>query len=84
MVESNCTYKAGLYCRLSSDDGLARDSSSILTQKMMLEKYCKENDLVVSDVYVDDGYSGLNFNRPSFNRLINDIESKILMIILIP
>ena len=76
MLESNCTYKAGLYCRLSSDDGLAQDSSSILTQKMMLEKYCKENDLVVSDVYVDDGYSGLNFNRPSFNRLINDIESK--------
>lgn len=76
MLESNCTYKAGLYCRLSSDDGLAQDSSSILTQKMMLEKYCKENDLVVSDVYVDDGYSGLNYNRPSFNRLINDIESK--------
>ena len=76
MLESNCTYKAGLYCRLSSDDGLTQDSSSILKHKMMLEKYCKENDLVVSDVYMDDGYSGLNYNRPSFNRLINDIESK--------
>lgn len=67
MICENNMYKAGLYCRLSSDDGLAQDSSSISTQKMMLEKYCKENTLVISDGYVDDGYSGLNYNRPSFN-----------------
>lgn len=75
-------YKAGIYARLSSDDGTIGDSSSIQTQKLMLEKYCKEQGFTIYDYYVDDGYSGLNFNRPSFQRLITDIESgKINLVI---
>jgi DNA invertase Pin-like site-specific DNA recombinase len=76
MKEKNYVYKAGLYCRLSSDDGNGTESSSIETQKMMLKKYCIENDFFILDVYVDDGYSGLNYDRPAFNRLLDDIEKK--------
>ena len=75
-------YRVGLYCRLSSDDGNVGDSGSIITQKMILEKYCEENNLQIIDTYVDDGFSGLNYNRPSFQRLISDIEiGRINMVI---
>ena len=69
-------YRAGIYCRLSQDDGQTGDSSSIQTQKYMLEKYCDEQGFQINDFYVDDGYSGLNFNRPDFQRLLNDIDAK--------
>ena len=75
-------YNTGIYCRLSSDDGNQGDSSSIQTQKLMLEKHCKEQGFTIYDYYVDDGFSGLNFNRPSFQRLLTDIESgKINLVI---
>lgn len=67
-------YKAAIYCRLSKDDEQKGDSVSIETQKMMLTKYCREQSIEIFDTYVDDGYSGLNFNRPSFKRLIQDLE----------
>lgn len=68
-------YSVGIYCRLSKDDIGSGDSSSILSQKAMLEKYVHDNGWTVSDYYVDDGYSGTNFNRPDFQRMIDDIES---------
>lgn len=67
-------YKAAIYCRLSKDDEQKGDSVSIETQKMMLTKFCREQSIEIFDIYVDDGYSGLNFNRPSFKRLIQDLE----------
>ncbi len=67
-------YKAAIYCRLSKDDEQKGDSVSIETQKMMLTKYCRDQTIEIFDIYVDDGYSGLNFNRPSFKRLIQDLE----------
>ena len=67
-------YKAAIYCRLSKDDEQCGDSVSIETQKMMLTKFCREQAIEIFDIYVDDGYSGLNFNRPSFKRLIQDLE----------
>lgn len=70
----NDTYKAAVYCRLSKDDEQNGDSVSIETQKMMLTKYCNDQMIDIFDIYVDDGYSGLNFNRPSFKRLIQDLE----------
>ncbi len=75
-------HKTAIYCRLSSDDGTNTDSSSIQTQKLMLEKYCKEQGFLISDIYVDDGYSGLNFNRPAFQRLVSDIESKKINLVI--
>ena len=70
------TYKAAIYCRLSKDDEQSGDSVSIETQKMMLTKYCVEHDIEIYNIYVDDGYSGLNFNRPAFKRLIQDLEER--------
>lgn len=67
-------YKTAIYCRLSQDDGQEGDSSSIQTQKMMLKQYAQDNGFVIHDIYVDDGYSGLNFERPAFQRMLQDIE----------
>ena len=67
--------RTALYCRLSKDDMVQGDSESIKTQKAMLTQYAKEHSFLVAEVYVDDGFSGLNFDRPSFNRMLDDIEA---------
>ena len=67
-------YNTALYMRLSRDDELQGESSSITTQRMMLRRYADENNLTVYDEYVDDGYSGTNFDRPAFQRMLRDIE----------
>lgn len=67
--------RAALYCRLSKDDMMQGDSESIKTQKAMLTQYAKEHGFVVVEIYVDDGWSGLNFERPDFNRMLDDIEA---------
>ena len=69
-------YNVGLYIRLSKEDGEKRESESITNQKSLLLQYVKENNLKVYDIYIDDGFSGTNFDRPAFKRLISDIESK--------
>ena len=82
MNNEQTIYNAALYCRLSKDDEQAGESVSIGTQKIILEKFCKENGFSVRGVYVDDGYSGLNFDRPDFQRMIGDIEDgKINLVI---
>ena len=63
-----------LYCRLSRDDGQDGDSNSVANQKRMLSKYAKESNLGNTRYYVDDGYTGTNFRRPSFQKLLEDIE----------
>ena len=68
-------YNVGIYCRLSLDDGSIGESGSIRTQKMMLGKYCKDNRYTIKEVYIDDGYSSLNFDRPAFKQLLLDIET---------
>jgi len=68
-------YKVAIYCRLSKDDGKVTDSSSIQTQRDMLTRYVREQGWIISDYYVDDGYSGLTFERPDFKRMIADIEN---------
>ncbi len=67
-------YSAAVYCRLSKDDEQAGESVSIETQKMMLEGFCHERGFSIYEIYADDGYSGLNFNRPAFTRLLEDID----------
>ena len=69
------TYNTALYLRLSRDDELQGESNSISTQRMMLRKYAEQNNLKIVDEYVDDGCSGTNFDRPSFKRMIDDIEN---------
>ena len=63
-----------LYCRLSRDDNTDRESNSIANQKKMLQAYAKENHMGNTKFYVDDGYTGTNFNRPGFQELLDDIE----------
>ena len=64
-----------LYCRLSRDDELQGDSNSIVNQKAILSKYAKENHFSNPQFFVDDGYSGTNFNRPSWSELLERIEN---------
>ena len=63
-----------LYCRLSRDDELQGDSNSIVNQKNILSKYAKENGFKNLQYFVDDGFSGTNFSRPSWNDLIALVE----------
>lgn len=67
-----------LYARLSSDDELQGDSNSIIHQKQILETYAAEHALGNCQFYVDDGFSGTNFDRPDFQRMITDIENDIV------
>ena len=69
------TYTTALYLRLSRDDELQGESNSIATQRMMLRKYAEQNHFNIVDEYIDDGFSGTNFERPSFKRMISDIEN---------
>lgn len=72
-----------LYVRLSQDDGTQGDSDSITNQKAMLEKFARENKLYNTRFFVDDGYSGTNFNRPGFQEalgLINNGEVKTFVV----
>ena len=64
-----------LYCRLSLEDGRENESMSISNQKLMLKDYAEKNGMFQYEYYVDDGYTGRNFNRPSFQRMIADIEA---------
>ena len=63
-----------LYCRLSQEDELKGDSNSIQNQRAILEKYAKDNGFENIEVFVDDGYSGVSFNRPDFQRLLEMME----------
>ena len=65
-MQNQIRYRAGLYLRLSKDDDQAGESFSIGTQRSILMDYCQSNQYEVSNIYIDDGYSGMNFDRPGF------------------
>lgn len=75
MVQSK--YIAACYCRLSKDDAQDGTSVSIETQQKILADYCNAHDIEVYDDYCDDGWSGTNFARPNFERMISDMENSI-------
>jgi len=72
-----------LYCRLSRDDGTDNDSNSILNQKKLLQKYAKEHGFENTRNYVDDGYTGTNFNRPGFQKLLEDIDMGYVSVVIV-
>ena len=75
--------RAAIYCRLSKDDDdKDGDSASIQNQRDMLEQYCAVKGWEVVAVYQDDGYTGLNMNRPDFMRMIKAIERRQIDIVL--
>ena len=78
-IKNNKKYNYGgdvtaLYARLSKDDDLVGDSNSIVHQKEILAKYAKEHGFSNCEFYIDDGFSGTNFNRPDFQRMMADAE----------
>ena len=73
-----------LYCRLSRDDNLEGDSNSIQNQKLILQKYADENGFQNTRFYVDDGYSGANFNRPAFEQMMDDMSNGDIAVITFP
>jgi len=75
MNRKNSELVTALYCRLSIDDGTDNESMSISNQKSLLSDYAEKNGYPNYRFYVDDGYTGRNFNRPAFKRLIEDIEA---------
>lgn len=82
IMQENKNYIAGLYCRLSKDDEQSGESISIGTQKSILADYCADHGYEIHKTYIDDGYSGLNFSRPGFLELLEDIHrGKINMVI---
>ena len=74
---------AGIYSRLSQDDGNTGESGSIQTQKTLLTQYCKEHHIPIGDYYCDDGWSGTNFDRPDFKRMLDDIEAGKINVVIV-
>ena len=68
-------YNTALYMRLSRDDESYGDSVSIETQRTILRRFAEENNLHVVGEYIDDGWSGTNFDRPNFQRMMQDVEA---------
>ena len=77
------TYNVGIYCCLSNDDERDGESVSIENQKLLLQNYVRQRGWNEVDVYIDDGYSGTNFNRPGVQRLIEDAKAKRINLILV-
>ena len=73
----NEKYKVAGYLRLSQEDGDKDVSDSIVSQKNIIDTKVKElgNDFYIVDYYIDDGYTGLNTDRPNFQRMIKDVEN---------
>ena len=76
-------WKVGIYCRLSREDELEDESKSITNQREMCINYCIKNKLNIIDEYIDDGISGSTDNRPSFKRMLKDIENKKINMVIV-
>ena len=72
-----------LYCRLSRDDEHSGDSNSIVHQKEILSAYAEKRGFGNARFYVDDGYSGTNFNRPDFLRMMDDVNNGLVGTIIV-
>ena len=75
-ISNPMAYHAALYVRLSRDDEREGPSQSITNQISLLKEFAKKHQLPVHDTYIDDGFSGTTFDRPAFKRMIRDIETK--------
>ena len=73
--QSNAEKITALYCRLSQDDGRDGESNSIVNQKALLSEYAHKNHFRNLRFFIDDGYTGTNFNRPAFKELESLVES---------
>lgn len=76
MSKKNLQKITALYCRLSLEDGKENESLSISNQKAILQDYAQKNGIFNYEFYIDDGFTGRNFERPDFKRMISDIEAR--------
>ena len=76
------SFRAAIYCRLSKDDDLDGTSASIENQRDMLEKFCQKQGWEVAAVYQDDGFTGLNMERPDLKRMLKAIERKQINLVI--
>lgn len=86
LSQSPTFYRAGIYIRLSEADenkSYESESESVTNQRNILMKYVKDNEFIFIDEYVDDGYSGTNFDRPGFHKMIKDIEEKRINLVIV-
>ncbi len=75
-ISNPMDYHAALYIRLSKEDETEGPSQSVTNQQSLLNEFVRQHRLSVYDTYIDDGFSGTSFDRPAFRRMIGDIESK--------
>ncbi len=75
-ISNPMDYHAALYIRLSKEDESEGPSQSVQNQESLLREFVQQHRLSVYDTYIDDGWSGTNFDRPAFQRMIADIEAK--------
>lgn len=75
-ISNPMDYHVALYIRLSKEDETEGPSQSVTNQKSLLNEFVQQHRLSVYDTYVDDGWSGTSFDRPDFQRMIEDIEAK--------
>ena len=81
--KQNKNYIAGIYARLSRDDGQDAESSSIENQRLILTKYVEEQGWTFYETYVDDGISGTTFERPGVQKLLEDAKNGIINTIVV-
>jgi DNA invertase Pin-like site-specific DNA recombinase len=75
-ISNPMNYKVALYIRLSKEDESDNESASVTNQRKLLREFVEEQRLDVYSEYIDDGFTGTDFDRPNFNRMICDIDSK--------
>lgn len=75
-ISNPMDYHVALYIRLSKEDESEGPSQSVTNQQSLLNEFAEKHKLTVYDTYVDDGWSGTSFDRPAFQRMIDDIEAK--------
>lgn len=76
-------YQAGIYVRLSRDDERLGESMSIENQKLLLTNYVRDQGWELVDTYSDDGFTGTNFERPALKRMIEDVKSKRINVVIV-
>ena len=76
-------YNVGMYLRLSKEDENDKQSESIINQREIITKYILDNNWNLYDEYIDDGYTGTNFDRPDFKRMIEDIEKGKINVVIV-
>ena len=74
-ISNPMDYRVALYIRLSKEDETEGPSQSVTNQKSLLNEFVQQHRLSVYDTYVDDGWSGTSFDRPDFQRMIEDCKA---------